>query len=148
LAPPYPSGSAHLFGINAGVPVCVELVLIWLQLNKGYQLDRPDYYFHSFNPNSCLINLIKVSINGFLRSCFFAVIIKVGCMSSYQCCQMVYYQTKIPIWVNFGRSCNGRCWYFYVHIVYFTAEWYILWPFCTVCGNLVYVFPFLYVVPR
>jgi hypothetical protein len=28
LAPPYPSGSAHLFGINAGVPVCVELVLI------------------------------------------------------------------------------------------------------------------------
>jgi hypothetical protein len=28
LAPPYPSGSAHLFGINAGVPVCVELVMI------------------------------------------------------------------------------------------------------------------------
>jgi hypothetical protein len=27
-APPCPSGSAHLFGINAGVPVCVEFVLI------------------------------------------------------------------------------------------------------------------------
>jgi hypothetical protein len=27
-APPCPSGSAHLFGINEGVPVCVELVLI------------------------------------------------------------------------------------------------------------------------
>jgi hypothetical protein len=27
---PLPSGSAHLFSINAGVPHCVELVLIWL----------------------------------------------------------------------------------------------------------------------
>jgi hypothetical protein len=29
-APPLPSGSAHLFGINAGVPHCVELVFTWL----------------------------------------------------------------------------------------------------------------------
>jgi hypothetical protein len=28
LAPFYPSGSAHLFGINAGVSVCEKLVLI------------------------------------------------------------------------------------------------------------------------
>jgi hypothetical protein len=29
-APPHPSRSAHLFVINAGVPRCAELVLIWL----------------------------------------------------------------------------------------------------------------------
>jgi hypothetical protein len=28
-----PSGSAHLFSINAGVSVCVQLVLIWLISN-------------------------------------------------------------------------------------------------------------------
>jgi hypothetical protein len=36
---------------------------------------------------------------------------------------------KIPIWVNFWRSCNERRWYFYGHFVYFTSKWYILWPF-------------------
>jgi hypothetical protein len=29
-----------------------------------------------------------------------------------------------------------------------TAIWYILWPFGTFCGHLVYIFPFWYVVPR
>jgi hypothetical protein len=24
---------------------------------------------------------------------------------------MVYFQTKILIWVNLGGSCNVRCWY-------------------------------------
>jgi hypothetical protein len=55
-------------------------------------------------------------------------------------CQMAYFQTKKnPIWVNFGGSCNGKCWYiicpfgqFYNHLVYFSnmyavASWYILW---------------------
>jgi hypothetical protein len=28
-----------------------------------------------------------------------------------QGCQVVCFQTKIPIWVNFGGSCNGKCWY-------------------------------------
>jgi purine-cytosine permease-like protein len=43
---------------------------------------------------------------------------------------------KIPIWVNFGVSCNGRCWYilwpfglFYIHLVYYVAILYILWLF-------------------
>jgi hypothetical protein len=54
-----------------------------------------------------------------------------------QCCQMVYFQ-KVPIWVNFGRSCNLTQWYFYDHFVYFTVKWYILWPFGTLCGHLVY----------
>jgi hypothetical protein len=46
---------------------------------------------------------------------------------------------KIAIWVNFGGSCNGRCWYilwtfwyilrtfdiFYGHLVNFVVIWYI-----------------------
>jgi hypothetical protein len=46
------------------------------------------------------------------------------------------FKPKIPIWVNFGGSSNGRCWnilwssgLFYGYLVYFTAIWYILWPF-------------------
>jgi hypothetical protein len=46
------------------------------------------------------------------------------------------FKTKIPIWVNFGGSCNGRCWYiiclfclFYGYLVNFVAIWYILWQF-------------------
>jgi hypothetical protein len=53
-----------------------------------------------------------------------------------QGCQMVYFQTKIPIWVNFEGSCNGRHWYillpfglFYGHWVYFVVFWYMLPPF-------------------
>jgi hypothetical protein len=59
---------------------------------------------------------------------------------------------KIPIWVNFGRSCNGRCviyllisWYVYWSVgmfidqlVYFVAIWYIVWPFGKLYGYLVY----------
>jgi hypothetical protein len=33
---------------------------------------------------------------------------------------------KIPIWVNFWRSCNGFCWNILGHLIYFTAIWYIL----------------------
>jgi hypothetical protein len=77
--------------------------------------------------------------------------------TSTQCCQVVYFQ--IPLWVKFGRSCNGRCWYFYGCVVYFTAKWYLLWSFGIFCGHLVYFvvvsyilwsfgifFPFWYVV--
>jgi hypothetical protein len=47
-----------------------------------------------------------------------------------------FFKPKIPIRVNFKRSsCNGRLWYFcgnYVYLCrYFTAKWYILWPFGT-----------------
>jgi hypothetical protein len=37
---------------------------------------------------------------------------------------------KIPIWVNFGGSCNGRYWYIFGHAVYFTAIRHFLWSFC------------------
>jgi hypothetical protein len=33
------------------------------------------------------------------------------------------FKPKIPIWVNFRGSCNGRCWYVCVNLVYFTATW-------------------------
>jgi hypothetical protein len=48
---------------------------------------------------------------------------------------------KIPIWVNFGGPCNGKCPFmsiwsilrpleiFYRHLLDFMAIWYILWPF-------------------
>jgi hypothetical protein len=55
---------------------------------------------------------------------------------------------KIPIWVNFGGSFNGKCWYFYDHLEYFTAIWYILWQFVIVCGNLVYFSRFGMFGPR
>jgi hypothetical protein len=55
------------------------------------------------------------------------------------------FQPKIPIWVNFGGSCNGRCWYilwpfgmFYGILLYFTAIWYTLWPFGIFYGHWVY----------
>jgi hypothetical protein len=35
------------------------------------------------------------------------------------------FKPKIPIWINFGGYCNGRC-------------WYILGPFGIVNGNLVH----------
>jgi hypothetical protein len=41
----------------------------------------------------------------------------------------------IPIWVNFGGSCNGKC-------------WCILLPFCQFYGPLVYFKPIWYFSPR
>jgi hypothetical protein len=42
------------------------------------------------------------------------------------------------IWVNFGGSCNGSCWYIlcpfglsYCHLVYFVAIWHTVWLFGT-----------------
>jgi hypothetical protein len=66
------------------------------------------------------------------------------------------FKTEIPIGVNFGGSCNGRCWYilgpfwsdvymylqpfviFCGHLLYFVAICYILWSFGIFCGHLVY----------
>jgi hypothetical protein len=61
--------------------------------------------------------------------------------STYICtleqgCQMVYFQTKNPNLVKFGRVCNVRCWYillpfgkFSIHLLYFVAIWDLLRPF-------------------
>jgi hypothetical protein len=43
-----------------------------------------------------------------------------------QGCQMAYFQTKIPIWVNFRGSYNGRCWYILLPFGLFSAIWCIL----------------------
>jgi hypothetical protein len=56
---------------------------------------------------------------------------------------------KIPIWVNFGGTWNGRYWYFCdhfgqfsSHLINFMVFWYILWPFLMLwkekSGNPVY----------
>jgi hypothetical protein len=56
-----------------------------------------------------------------------------------QGCQMVYFQTKNPIFEGLAMEGVGIS---YVHLVYYTAIWYI-------CGYLVGIFlPFGYVVPR
>jgi hypothetical protein len=65
---------------------------------------------------------------------------------THQGCQI--FKPKFPIWVNFGGSCNGRC-------------WYITWPFCLLNSYLIYFvatryifwllgifFPFWYFAPR
>jgi hypothetical protein len=44
------------------------------------------------------------------------------------------FKPKIPIWVDFGGSCNRRCWYILWHLVY------------TYCGHLVYFSPLYKVV--
>jgi hypothetical protein len=42
---------------------------------------------------------------------------------------------KSQFWVNFGVSCNGRC-------------WYILWPFDQFYGHLVYIMAIWHIFPR
>jgi hypothetical protein len=40
------------------------------------------------------------------------------------------FKPKILIWVNFGRSCHGSCFVYFIFIytyIYFMAIWYILW---------------------
>jgi hypothetical protein len=60
----------------------------------------------------------------------------------------IFSTQKIPIWVNFGCSCNGRClsilWQFglfYDNLVYFMDIWCILWLYDI-------FFSFGYVLPR
>jgi hypothetical protein len=50
---------------------------------------------------------------------------------------MACFQTKSPDLGKFLGACNGRC--FNVHLVYFMAGWYILWPFGIFYGYLVYL---------
>jgi hypothetical protein len=46
---------------------------------------------------------------------------------------MAYFQTKIPLWVNFDGSRNGRCW-----CMYFMAIWSVVRTIDIFCGHLVY----------
>jgi hypothetical protein len=42
------------------------------------------------------------------------------------------FKQKIQIWVNFGGSFNGTCWYIlspYIHLPYIMDIWYISWLF-------------------
>jgi hypothetical protein len=53
------------------------------------------------------------------------------------------FKTKSQNWVNLGGSCNGRCWYIFGHLIYFTFIWNSLWTIGTFRDNLVYIFPVL-----
>jgi hypothetical protein len=60
------------------------------------------------------------------------------------------FKTKIPVWENFGGSCNGRCWY-----ITYMAIWSILLPFGIFCDHfgIFYVYSYIfspvrYVVPK
>jgi hypothetical protein len=48
------------------------------------------------------------------------------------------FKPKIPNWVNFGVSCNGRYWYILWPFGQFSAIWYIVWHFGIFYGTLVY----------
>jgi hypothetical protein len=57
------------------------------------------------------------------------------------------FKPKVPIWVNFGWSCNGSIRFnscpfdlFYNNLIYFMVIWYILWPFCKVHFSLFWYF--------
>jgi hypothetical protein len=51
------------------------------------------------------------------------------------------FKPKILIWIDFGGSGNGRCWYILSPLVYFTAIWYILWSFGIFYNEVVYFPP-------
>jgi hypothetical protein len=52
------------------------------------------------------------------------------------------FRPEIPIWENFGVSCNRRGWCILRTLDIFYGHWYCLWAFGIVCGNLVYFFRF------
>jgi hypothetical protein len=53
---------------------------------------------------------------------------------------MVYFLTKIAIWVNFEGFCNGRRWYILWTFDLFKAIWYIWWSF-GIFAVIWYTFP-------
>jgi hypothetical protein len=56
------------------------------------------------------------------------------------------FKPKIPIWVIFGRGCNGRCKFIlYGHMVLLVAIWYIFSPFGIFCDHLVYFVTIWYI---
>jgi hypothetical protein len=65
-------------------------------------------------------------------------------LAVHQGCQMVHFQTKIAIWVNFGGSSNGRCWSILWTFGLFVGH---LSLFGIFCGNLLHFSTFWYIVP-
>jgi hypothetical protein len=59
--------------------------------------------------------------------------------SVLQACQMALFQTKNHDLSKFWRVLQWKVlvYYIYVQLVYFTAIWYILWPFGVFYGVLV-----------
>jgi hypothetical protein len=80
------------------------------------------------------------------KSCHWAAVGYNGASYGIQGCQMVYFQTKKPlfgyIFGGLGIDIVGTvC----GHSVYFTTIWYVSWPFGTFCGHSLNFLPFWYV---
>jgi hypothetical protein len=79
------------------------------------------------------------------RVCALQFSISVTNSTPSQDCQMVCFQTKIPIWEGLRLEIVDT---FYGHLEYFTDIWDILWPFGTFCVCSVHFFQIWYHVPR
>jgi hypothetical protein len=51
------------------------------------------------------------------------------------------FRPKIPLWVNLGASCNGKCWCILCPFGLFYGNSKYLWLFGIFCGHLVHTFP-------
>jgi hypothetical protein len=82
------------------------------------------------------------------RTCWKTVTVQIRRRHTPRVARWFLFKPKIQIWVNFGGSCNGRCWYilctlgpFYGLFLYFMDIWYSSWKFGI-------FFPFWYFVRR
>jgi hypothetical protein len=64
------------------------------------------------------------------------IVLKLTEIHTFRVARWFVFKPKIPIWVNFGVSCNGKSWYIlwpfcllFCYWKYFRAIWYILWSF-------------------
>jgi hypothetical protein len=55
---------------------------------------------------------------------------------------------KSQFWLSFDGLGMENAVIFYDHLEYFTANWYNLWPFGTVCGHLIHFLRFGMFGPR
>jgi hypothetical protein len=89
----------RFFAIRLGMPFC--------------QIGR---YWFSFRKLLLAIARQAVEMN---------IVLVEKCIMPTRVARWHIFKPKISIWVNFGESCNERC-------------WYILWPFGILYGYLVY----------
>jgi hypothetical protein len=83
--------------------------------------------------NSEVVGLAPVCIAS-LITC-----VQVVCILGIKMCHVLrpglldgFFKPKIQIWVNFGGSCTGRCWY-----ILCMDTWSILRPFVILYGHLI-----------
>jgi hypothetical protein len=73
----------------------------------GYEPDVDNGQLFKIDPVSGLIRCHKELD----RETLDRYVIKASLVSETRVARWFVFKPKIQIWVNFGRSCNGRCWY-------------------------------------